>query len=356
MRRLRYELCGGVESGGPRNDQRARLVTQSIAELLFLGCLALISVPVHAGLYHTRDSGSCQECHKPEATRQGPALKAALITAAPNQNSFPPMDVNQTCLDCHSGRGGPGDGPSVVSGTPVTFIRQAGFLNGPNGLGYTGHTLGSTQQAPGGTWRPGPQGLVCSDCHDPHGNSGQFRNLVLRPGTATEDRQITFVLSPANMSQRDVWIQAGLDGTGKYDSRNIRFNQPRPGRSAYGEWCQGCHTAFHGSAGSANMGGGANPWKRHPSADARIGAGPRQHSSLSRYASLANRVPTMSTSGKWPSSDNTVSCMSCHKAHGNGNPFGLLFMAGRGQLTEGGDSVGKSQIDLCHQCHTQGLS
>ncbi|HSB81189.1 MAG TPA: hypothetical protein VLM91_20605 [Candidatus Methylomirabilis sp.] len=47
--------------------------------------------------------------------------------------------------------------------------------------------------------------------------------------------------------------------------------------------------------------------------------------------------------------------MSCHKAHGNGNPFALLYMSGRGQLTEAGDTQGKAYVDLCHQCHTQGL-
>jgi len=39
-----------------------------------------------------------------------------------------------------------------------------------------------------------------------------------------------------------------------------------------------------------------------------------------------NRAQTLSASGRWPAPDNTVSCMSCHKAHGNRNPFGLLKM------------------------------
>ena len=30
----------------------------------------------------------------------------------------------------------------------------------------------------------------------------------------------------------------------------------------------------------------------------------------------------------------TLSCMSCHKAHGNKNAFGLIFMKGTGTRTE----------------------
>jgi len=86
-----------------------------------------------------------------------------------------------------------------------------------------------------------------------------------------------------------------------------------------------------------------------------VGARGDRHSSFVRYASLGNRVPTMSPSGAWPAQDNAVSCMSCHKAHGNGNPFGLLYMSGQGQLTEEGDTGGSHYIDLCHQCHTQGI-
>lgn len=66
-------------------------------------------------------------------------------------------------------------------------------------------------------------------------------------------------------------------------------------------------------------------------------------------------MPTLSASGAWPARDNTVSCISCHKGHGNRNSFALLYMSGRGQVTEEGDSGGRQYIDLCHQCHTQGI-
>jgi hypothetical protein len=98
------------------------------------------------------------------------------------------------------------------------------------------------------------------------------------------------------------------------------------------------------------------PWLRHPTVGVAVGARGNRHSSAIRYASLGNRVPAMSPSGFWPAPDNAVSCMSCHKAHGNRNPFGLLYMSGAGQLTEEGDTGGGRYIHLCQQCHTQGLS
>ena len=354
MKRRRYILVSGGEDPKPRRFPRAFMLPQILCELLICGALSFFGPPAHAGLYHTRTVGACQDCHKTAPAGQDGALIASLTTPIPQQRSFAPSDINQTCLTCHSDRGGQSDGSSVLSSVNGTLVRQAGFLNGPSGSAHAGHTLGSTQQAPGGTWAPGPQGLTCTDCHDPHGEEGQYRNLVLRPGTATEDRPVAYAIGPSNDPRKDIWIRSGSEGTGKYDARNIRFNQPQPGRSAYGEWCQGCHSAFHGGSKASNM-RGARGWTRHPTADARIGGGLPQHSSFSRYAAISNRVPTMSTSGSWPAPDNTPSCMSCHKAHGNSNPFGLLYMVGQGQLTEGGDSQGKAYVDLCHQCHTQGL-
>ena len=321
---------------------------------LLVAGLSLVGTGTEAGLYHTRSAGSCQDCHRKLQVDQAPALIATLASPTPQPRSFAPRDVTRTCLACHSGGGGEHDGSSVLAATSGPLVRQAGFLSGPTGGAHTGHTLGSLAPAPGGNWTPGPAGLTCTDCHDPHGHPDQYLNLVLRPGNASEDRRLTYTIGPVNDRQKDIWIEADCDGPGKYDSRRIRFNQPRAGRSAYAEWCQGCHAGFSGGAGAANM-RGARGWMRHPTTDAPIGGGATHHADFSRYALQANRVSTMSASGRWPAPDNTPSCMSCHKSHGSTNPFGLLYMAGGGQLTESGDSQGKTSVDLCHQCHTQGL-
>jgi hypothetical protein len=113
-----------------------------------------------------------------------------------------------------------------------------------------------------------------------------------------------------------------------------------------------------GQAGGVTASNAA-PWKRHPTADVNIGesgAAATFISSLSRYAGLTNKVKVMDSQGLWlgTGTDNTLtpSCFSCHKAHGNRNAFGLIFMNGTGTRSEDGD--GGVYKDMCRQCHTQG--
>jgi hypothetical protein len=53
--------------------------------------------------------------------------------------------------------------------------------------------------------------------------------------------------------------------------------------------------------------------------------------------------------------DLTMSCMSCHKGHGNQNAFGLIYMLGTGTVTEQGDA-GVDARNMCRQCHGMGGS
>jgi hypothetical protein len=301
-------------------------------------CAALASGATSArgGDYHAGDSLVCGECHDGARTpvRSG---------------------INALCLSCHgtSKRKAP-----LVTGTSrAGTARQAGALNGiGSSLPHaTGHTLGAATPAPGGVWAPGPGGLACTDCHAAHGDPAQYRNLVLRPGTASGDRRVSYVVAPADDRTKDVWIRSSRDTLGRFASENVRFNQPDPGRSAYAEWCQGCHTDSM-EANSPRKGDGVRDraWLRHPTSGITIGADGDRHSSFVRWASLPNGVQTLSASGRWPSPDNVVSCMSCHKAHGNRNPFGLLYAAGRGEPTEEGDTGGSRLEDTCHQCHVEG--
>lgn len=336
-------LLRGIHTG-PRRPEIETAVQRSSAALGTIGIallLGLFTGSAGAGDYHVGATSPCGDCHK-------------------NGASISRQDVNGVCLSCH----GPTatDAPAVLDTNPSGVPRQAGALNGMGGLPHgTGHTLGSPDQAPGGTWAPGAGGLTCTDCHAAHGEQAQYRNLVLRPGASSTDRRVTYSSGPANDRGKDVWVKPAPTLAGRYAAESVRFNQPDSTQSAYAAWCQGCHTLFHGAAGASNMGGMfggevGRPWMRHPTVGVAVGARGDRHSSFSRYASLGNRVPTLSTSGTWPASDNAVSCVSCHKSHGNRNPFGLLYMSGQGQLTEEGDTGGGKYIHLCHQCHIQGLS
>ncbi len=321
---------------------RPILTATFAAAVGILSVLGLMIGWAHAGDYHVGDTLVCPECHK-------------------NGFRIARQEVNAICLSCHGEA--TGDAPAVLGQNPSGLPRQAGALSRMGGglPHFTGHTLGSGAQAPGGRWAAGAGGLTCADCHAAHGEPRQYRNLRLRPGTADTDRRLTYSSGPVNDKTKDVWLRPTTIPAGRYASQQMAFNQPDLRHAAYAAWCEGCHAEFHGAAGSAKMGGMfggdiGRGWLRHPTVGVGLGARGDRHSSFARYAGLPNRVPTLSPSGSWPHRDNVVSCMSCHKGHGNRNPFGLLYMSGQGQLTEEGDTGGGHYIHLCRQCHSQGLS
>jgi cytochrome c553 len=269
---------------------------------------------------------------------------------------------NNLCLACHDNS----IGPDVLGPTGDGYLRQAGGLNqlGLSISGYQnwkGHTLDSKETAPGGTWANSEQGLLCIDCHAPHGIQSQFRNLWTTdvPGDTFENKTLSFAYGSTNDLSKDVFLHDGFDVAYRYGIDGTDFNEPDQTKSACASWCASCHGDFHGAGGSAGMGGasggdsGSSPWKRHPASDVNIGQNSTDHSSLTHYQSHTNRIKTMSATGNWQNgSDVTPSCFSCHKAHGNKNPFGLIYMSGTGTVIEEGDA-GSNVQDLCRQCHIQ---
>lgn len=332
-----------------------------------------IGASVQAGDFHTGTSLVCSDCHIAHYSQSH--------TYSGSGTVFPPLGAGgpfpdllrdeevKMCLACHDGQT---FAPDVFGASGSNTRRQAGALNAktgtiPNDLGYDeidGHTLYSTATPPGGTgtaYVPGAEGLICTNCHAQHGIATQYRNLLSR-GIFAGDT-LNYAVG-TNDGTKDVFER----NAGSYIDTDVDFNEPNITKSRYGAWCQNCHVDFHGAGGAANMGGqsggvtasNTNPWKRHPTSDVNIGeSGPTATyiSSLGRFNGLTNRVKVMDSQGLWnaTTADNTVtpSCFSCHKGHGNRNPFGLIFMTGTGAtVTEDGD--GGQYRDLCRQCHSQG--
>jgi hypothetical protein len=204
---------------------------------------------------------------------------------------------------------------------------------------------------PGGTEDMGAHGLVCTNCHAAHGNPDSYRNLGGHGTEAGYPFAVTYA-AETNDTTKDVFITA----IRQYDVSKVWFNEPDPAQSKMADFCQSCHTDFHGDKGSDNMGGvTGEEWLRHPQADADVGVIGGGHSRLSVFQGHTNNVKVLDWDGTGDAPATiTPTCISCHKSHGNKNAFGLIFMSGDGTVNEEGDTNGEGVRDLCKQCHVQG--
>jgi len=338
-----------------------------------------------AGEYHRGGYLLCSDCHTMHYSQQHEY-------GGTSGQGFPPLSggptpyllrqpEDQLCQACHDGRT---DAPDVVGDHANGYVRQAGAL--PTGTSpredWKGHTLDSTvTDAPGfsGNLNPGePSTLTCISCHHQHGyNSANpagnpYRNLKGKPGSSP-GVFVSYVIGTTPDNSKDVRInidQASYTpGSGQaatfgpyYSFGNTLFNEPDPTKSKYAEFCAGCHGNFHGKPGDTNIGGETGiEFIRHPTAGVDIGAVGGGHSNLGRYTGATSKVQVLvtetdRTAGTYTSA--TPSCMSCHKAHGNKNPFGLIFLARtEGSPNEEGSTVTDWKVglrNLCGQCHVQG--
>jgi hypothetical protein len=365
-----------------------------------------------AGEWHAGGTNVCTDCHTMHFSMQhdwttGGAVSGSLVgsangnwigTVGPNEYllKLPP---NQLCLACHDGQTFAPDVMGNNINPSPTQGRQAGALNDPTqGAPYDvwkGHTLGSTATPPG--FNPtaagvpvsqqynAANGLECISCHLQHGSATVYRNL----GPRTAAFQPTYVLNTTNDTTKDVWINIPFPytpNTGNastfnalYDSANVSYNRTDPAVPAgsttqtsnrIDTFCSACHGDFHGGPTDANIGGtvigvGATQFLRHPTGKQVIGiAANGGQSSLTRYVAATTKVKVYA-SDRVGFTDATPGCVTCHKAHGNQNPFGLIFLSrnaatvgeqggyGTGQ-TEMANGYGQGYRNLCGQCHGQG--
>jgi hypothetical protein len=363
--------------------------TMKLWTALLAACfLVTASTAAWAGDYHVPGKLKCAQCHVMHGQQTGDYItggEANEIGSAAPYEGLLRNEVNDLCLTCHDTYLG-GHNSDVFGANTDGEIRQAGGLNIEDGHewandpGYEtidGHTLYSTRTAPGGTFQ-NSAGLNCVDCHMPHGHvPTQYRNLwtSTNPLDKFNGKNVTYSAGGTPVKSKDVFETASTS----HAVTSVWFNEPDQTKSAYANWCQSCHTSFHGDASIVGgQSGGwtfAIPvgWKRHPQADVNIGheAGADFVSSLTRYQDLTNKVKVMSnlatTVAEWATAtDVTPSCFSCHKGHGNKNGFGLIMMGGTGAVTEEGDDAVTAAYagdptritaptPLCQQCHIQGV-
>ena len=345
------------------------LVRRPLILVAFLTLTAL----ARAGDYHEGSTLDCAECHVLHPRPGTAALPGVVEPVGPLLKK----DVNDLCLSCHDDSPRATDVLGTNLGRFPGDVRQAGHLNrlGVAGQPGTGHTLDSQDTAPGSSppWSAANEpesgnGLSCIHCHSPHGSRKghhAYRNLREDAGNNQHGRGLVTYnagASGANDLTRDVFQRATL----RYDESAVDFNEPDRDDSGMARFCAGCHGEFHGRPGDATIGGETGPggryraFVRHPAAGVNLAlrADGEGGSSVALYNQHQNRVKVLSSSGVWnpAGADATPTCISCHKAHGNGNAFGLILRSGRGRLTEEGDTGGNQVEHLCGQCHQEASS
>lgn len=372
--------------------------------------LAAVSLPLLAGEWHANSTNVCTDCHTmhfsmqhnwdgttPVATTPQPNGNW-LGTTGPNARLLK-LPANQLCLSCHDGQSFAPDVVGVNFNVAPTQGRSAGAINDLTGTApyqiYKGHTLDSTDVPPGfnpvAAGVPATQqyvaanGLECISCHLQHGSAAIYRNL----GPRTAAFQPLYVLGTTNDTTKDVWINIPAPytpNTGNaatfnplYDDANTSYNDTNPAIPAgatrqtsnrLDTFCSACHGDFHGGPTDANIGStvigaGATDFLRHPTSKQVIGAAALGgQSSLTRFVANTTKVKVYANDRvAW--TDAKPGCITCHKAHGNQNPFGLVFL-NRNAATvgeEGGYATGQVEMangygvayrNLCGQCHGQG--
>ncbi len=326
-------------------------LTLLLTGLMMVGVVVLAA----AGDFHYGSTLICSDCHTAHYSQQHGYSVSGMFTPLGPNGPYPFLLRNEEtmlCLSCHNGTSFAPDVFGANGGAAGN--RQAGGLNAAAGHGLSndpgydeinGHTLFSTAMPPGGATSAyvpdATEGLWCGTCHMVHGGP-TYRNLSRR-GIFAGDT-LTYAVGTNDLT-KDVFERSA----GAYTEADVDFNEPDVNNSKYGRWCQNCHVDFHGQPGDINMGGGTADWKRHPTAGVNM-------STTATYTTAVNKVKVMDSQGLWlgTGTDNTLtpSCMTCHKAHGNKNAFGLIYMLGTGTRTEEGD--GGQFRDLCRQCHRQG--
>ncbi|MBK5260454.1 MAG: hypothetical protein JJE51_12755 [Thermoanaerobaculia bacterium] len=373
---------------------------------VIVALLALAAFPVLAGEWHTGQTNLCADCHTmhnsmahtwtgPGTVTVGtPSADGNWVKAAGPAGNFllKADDPNALCLACHDSKPFAPDVLGTNSAGGSTN-RSAGYLNDGGLAAHTGHTLGWVGTAPGGAFVTPAEGLECINCHTQHGRAGVYRNLGPRSGATVP----TYALAGAQARDMtglptdlagatahatvDVFINAPgyIANTSNfaalYETANISYLKRAALvngiENASGTQCAYCHGDFHGAINSTNIGGevaGASfdKFNRHPVGGIVLGSLGGGHSALpsARYANAVSvsRVKVYADD-QATFADATPGCISCHKAHGNGQPFGLVF-ANRtlpGMTEDGnvavpttGAGTAVAQRALCGQCHGQG--
>jgi hypothetical protein len=352
--------------------------------------------------YHYRQNMNCSDCHSMHASAHnnltdGAAITTPLPAGSMGVNPYYPapnpgagraslLKTDDVCETCHKDQT---FAPDVYGDNMNGYTRSAGGIR-EDAVGG-GHRIGSAIRPPGydatnanNYFASGD--LECVSCHSPHGGTG-FRNLQgnsMRTalGANAGMAKPLFTKDTTFSATNDVNINIngasrtwGTDSMAAYYGRDkvtytklatpVTMNSVNTS-NRMDHFCGVCHGNFHGGEVSSPVGNGTG-FVRHPTstviiADAGHGDNPVGKRWNSGPGTIAGRVlvgqktlgnvKVYTADGTSDATSSSPGCVSCHKAHGNSNPFALIYPSRTAvDTTEEG---GGAYRDLCQSCHPMG--
>lgn len=362
--------------------------------IFLVAMLSLAAIPAMAqgfANYHYGQSMNCSDCHSMHASAHNNLTDGSAITTpnlvndstinpyytAPNPGAGRHylLKATDVCASCHDGQTW---APDVIGANTNAYIRSAGGVKTTEITGG-GHKIGSTVRPPGyvsdvsnpiNAYYAAGSVLECYSCHSPHGMTS-FRNLgPYQMRTTIGFGPVVNVLP--QFSKNTIWanqdavinVNARTWGTSPlpeyYQRSAVKYGRKAAGAEiTFGtikasnrmdHFCGVCHGNFHGGEVGASPVADATGFVKHPTSIVTVaGAGTTWEAvgnfgktNLKVYTELGDNAGATSSPG----------CLSCHKAHGNNNPFALIYPSRTVVDTdEEGDGIYK---DLCKSCHPMG--
>ncbi len=321
-----------------------KLVLGSLAgATLLVGAAFMLPSVAQAGVV----SGTCVNCHTMHDSNNG----ATMATAGPNDFLL----IQDGCTGCHTG-GTNAAATGKMSTTP--WAPQVDDAALPLAGGYFGTTPGNAHNVTAADAAldfasgvsPTPSGGVVSpfvasaavtatfDCIDCHGavggdHHGATDATSARTGSSTAGDSYRFLDADSdNATPADGVYVASNASSGTWEAVVAETNSYVA--ADMNTFCAACHPGFHSTTNTGGTGAtGTGPFVRHPTNVSTTGYG-------ALYLNTVKAIP-VGTGG----AGNEVMCVSCHRAHGTGQPDLLRFTYSTNVAGDGTATLG------CETCH-----
>jgi predicted CXXCH cytochrome family protein len=358
-----------IAEAGPIRGASLRLILFSLYSI-FLAIVMSLSTVMQAQAVgpHGPFNATTEKCEKCHAMHT--AGTPTLLTKKSNM---------ELCESCHSA--GIGADTAVMQGalmkpsTPGSkdYVNSGALLGG--GFDTVGGTASTTSRhdlssmaVPPGTADPGAVvQLDCLSCHTPH-EGPNYRLLRQRINGRQTDYLVTWngPLTAPDGTLDNSYTEKDMDPNTS-GIQYVSYNY----KSGISAWCSGCHSQYmaaNNSDGTPNVnrgGPGATPYDAGDSEGAQVryrhtvdvvitGGKPDPINDIAY--NLTTDLPLQDLTGNGRSGDDTVLCLTCHRAHGTAAEMNdpALQVGNRGSLPSGTDSMLLRQNDrkICKSaCH-----